>query len=360
MARTVLDQAIVPTPARSRRRRLGLPILYKVLILNSVIVAIGALVGTTLTLHLAKFLSNTYELVAIFAISGLVVSILVNWITLRAAFRPLSALEQTVDQVRQGDFDVRAEQGSTSDPHIDALTDAFNGMLDAVARYRAQLHELSMRVVTAQEEERKRISRELHDDTAQALTAQLLRLKALEASGRTVEPALLSDLIEMTAQTLESVRHMAHELRPPSLDDLGLHASLEGLVAQYQERFGLRVLLSAERPKRRLPPEVELTVYRIVQEALTNVAKHARATRAVVTLSVDPTRVLARVEDDGVGFDPTVRDLADGAGLGLFGMEERAMLIGGSLTIRSTPGSGTTVEVIAPLEPAAESSTREA
>src|SRR5919202_2699219 len=227
-----MEQIALPTALRPwRERLLSLPIFYKVFIANSIIVVGGAAAGTALTLQTTgSSASSVYALVALFVSLGTLASILVNWVVLRAALQPLSVLERTVDQVRLGNFSVRARRPTFSDPSIEALTDTFNGMLDTIERYRDRLHELSMRVVTAQEEERKRISRELHDGTAQALTAQLLRLKTIEATGKTLDSAVLADLIEMTAMVLEEVRHMAHELRPPSLDDLGLYASLEGLA----------------------------------------------------------------------------------------------------------------------------------
>jgi two-component system sensor histidine kinase UhpB len=345
-----MEQIAIPTALRPwRERLLSLPIFYKVLVANSIIVVGGAVAGTVLTLHAASGTNNVYALVALFVSLGTLASILVNWVVLRAALQPLSVLERTVDQVRRGNFSVRAQKATFSDPSIDALTDTFNGMLDTIERYRDRLHELSMRVVTAQEEERKRISRELHDGTAQALTAQLLRLKTIEATGKTLDSAVLADLIEMTAIALEEVRHMAHELRPPSLDDLGLYASLEGLADQCAERFGLPVRFHAERGKRRLSPDIELAIYRIVHGALTNVVEHAGATYATVSMKTSEESVEVRIADNGQGFDPTAPNRRSGRGLGIFGMQERASLVGGKLIISSAPNQGTTVRLIVPL-----------
>jgi two-component system sensor histidine kinase UhpB len=327
----------------------GLPLFYKVLIANSTIVVVGAVFGTALTLRAARETGALYSLVALFAVIGTLTSIAVNWFVLRAALRPLLVLEKTVDEVRRGDFRVRVKKVGIGDPHIDVLTDTFNGMLDAVERYRTQIHEMSVRALNAQEEERKRISRELHDDTAQALTAQLLRLKTIEATGGTLDPNGLAQLIELTAETLEDVRHMAHELRPPSLDDLGLLASLEGLVAQCAERFDLPVAFYSDGLKNRPTPDVELAVYRIVQEAVTNIAKHAGDCEATVSLRVYRNTLWVRITDTGQGFDMSSVDLNDGSGLGLFGMQERAALVGGSVLISSGRGRGTEIEVRVPL-----------
>ncbi len=330
-------------------RILGLPLFYKVLIANSTIVVVGAVCGTGLTLRAARETGSLYSLVALFAVIGTLTSIAVNWFVLRAALRPLLVLEKTVDEVRRGNFSVRVNKVGVGDPNIDVLTDTFNGMLDAVERYRTQIHEMSVRALSAQEEERKRISRELHDDTAQALTAQLLRLKTIEATGGTLDPSGLTQLIELTAETLEDVRHMAHELRPPSLDDLGLMASLEGLVAQCRERFDMPIVFYSDGVKQRPSADIELVAYRIVQEALTNIAKHAGACDATVSLRNYRSTLWIRITDNGRGFDMGSLDRDDGSGLGLFGMQERAALVGGSVSVTSTPGRGTEIEVRVPL-----------
>lgn len=331
------------------RRLANISIFYKILIANSSIVVIGAIAGTALTLRWGDNVDSVIEFVVLFAMVGTLISVVVNWLVLRATFQPLDELERTVDQVRQGNFSVRAAKPDFGDPNIDALSQTMNGMLDTVERYRAQLHNLSMQVVNAQEEERKRIARELHDDTAQVLTAQLLRLKTMEAVGQRLDPNDLGQLIEMTAEALEDVRHMAHELRPPSIDDLGLHASVESLTAQFRERFNIPITYRSEGSKRRFPSGIEIAMYRIVQEALTNVAKHSRADSATVIIGNDERSVWAEVRDQGFGFDPLGVDRKDGSGLGLFGMRERATLFNGTLKIDSAPGRGTTVTVRIPL-----------
>ncbi len=330
-------------------RVLGLPLFYKVLIANSTIVVVGAVFGTALTLRAARETSALYSMVALFAVIGTLSSIAVNWLVLRAALKPLLVLEQAVDEVRLGNFSIRVRKVGVGDPNIDMLTDTFNGMLDAVERYRTQIHEMSVRALNAQEEERKRISRELHDDTAQALTAQLLRLKTIESTGGTLDPAGLAQLIDLTAETLEHVRHMAHELRPPSLDDLGLLASLEGLVAQCRERFDLPVVFYSDGLKQRPTPDVELVVYRIVQEAVTNIAKHAGPCQATVSLRFYRNTLWIRITDNGRGFDMNTLDRSGGSGLGLFGMQERAALVGGTVSITSGENRGTEIEVRVPL-----------
>ncbi|MCX7622490.1 MAG: histidine kinase [Thermomicrobium sp.] len=332
--------------ARLVRQLTHLPIFYKVLVANSFIVVGGAIVGTTLTLLSTGNTDHLPELVALFAISGTLLSVLINWVVLRAAFRPIEVLEQTADEVRRGNFHVRAPTVSFSDPDLDNLTATFNAMLDTLVGYQERLRELSQRALTAQEEERRRIARELHDDPAQSLTALLVLLKMLHDRQQPTDGTVLRELIGLTSSTLEAIRAIAQELRPPVLDDLGLAAALEGLAAQYRQRFGLSVQVQIRGQRQRLAPEVELALYRIAQEALTNVAKHAGTDRATLELDIEADRAVLRVRDGGKGFD---LGEALGSGLGLFSMRERAQLVHGTLDIRTAPGAGTEVIAAVPV-----------
>jgi signal transduction histidine kinase len=202
------------------------------------------------------------------------------------------------------------------------------------------------RVVAAQEAERQRIALELHDETGQALTSLLLGLRT---ASDTTDPAtrerVLGSLRELASSTLQDVRRLAVELRPKALDDFGLVPALERLGDGLRERTGLQVDIVA-RLVERLPPEVETALYRIVQEALTNVVKHAGARHVSVLLTRKAGSVSAVVEDDGVGFDPS--EDGDG-GLGLVGMRERVALLGGRLSVESGPESGTTIAAEVPI-----------
>lgn len=335
-------------PAHVVRRLFHLPIFYKVLVANSLIVVVGAIVGTTLTLLSTGNTEHLPELVALFAVTGTLLSVLINWIVLRAAFRPIEVLEQTADEVRRGNFHVRAPAVTFSDPDLDNLTSTFNAMLDTLVGYQERLRELSQRALTAQEEERRRIARELHDDPAQSLTALLVLLKMLHDRQQPTDGTVLRELIDLTSSTLESIRAIAQELRPPVLDDLGLVAALEGLAMQYRQRFGLTVQVQIRGQCQRLAPEIELALYRIAQEALTNVAKHAGTDRATLELAFEADRVALSIADRGKGFD--LNEVL-GSGLGLFSMRERAQLVHGTLEVKTKPGAGTRVAVTVPLPP---------
>jgi signal transduction histidine kinase len=203
------------------------------------------------------------------------------------------------------------------------------------------------RIVEGQELERRRLARELHDETGQALTSILLGLRAVEESGTSDEMrAAASDLRELVVATLQDVRRLAVQLRPKALDDFGLAPALERLVQTFSEATHIRVELEARLGPERLPSEVETTLYRIVQEALTNIIKHSEASSVSLLLVRRESSVTAVIEDDGRGFDPAAT--RDG-GLGLDGMRERAELHDGRLTIESRPDSGTTLAVEVPL-----------
>jgi signal transduction histidine kinase len=203
------------------------------------------------------------------------------------------------------------------------------------------------RVVAGQELERQRLARELHDETGQALTSILLGLKGIEEAAATTEArqSVLA-LRELVVSTLQDVRRLAVELRPTALDDFGLVPALERLAETFAEQANVEVHVQAVLGDARLPSEIETALYRIVQEALTNVIKHANAKTVSVTLTRQADRVAVVIEDDGRGFDPGAQP---GEGLGLVGMRERIALLDGRLSIESGAGRGTTIAVEVPL-----------
>jgi signal transduction histidine kinase len=202
------------------------------------------------------------------------------------------------------------------------------------------------RVVSAQELERQRLARELHDETGQALTSILLGLKAIEDAGSSDDAgAAARELRELVVTTLQDVRRLAVELRPKVLDDFGLVSALERLVETFGEQTGISVDLEPRIGEGRLPLEIETTLYRITQEALTNVVKHARAKHVSIVLTRRDGLVSAVIEDDGRGIG------SEGSreGLGLVGMRERVALVGGRLNVESSPGAGTTISIEVPI-----------
>jgi signal transduction histidine kinase len=233
-------------------------------------------------------------------------------------------------------------------------------LLDELRHRDALRGQMLEQIIAAQEDERRHIARALHDQTGQALTSILVWLRALEAeadgsSGLTISAHHLQELKAIVADTLDGVRKLALDLRPSVLDDLGLVPAVQRIVRTYQDRHQLVIdMHTAGLEGERLPPSVETALYRIVLEALTNVVQHAGAECVSLLLEArwtEPSSVVAILEDDGCGFEvgSLVRGQMDERWLGLSGMRERAELLGGRLTIESSPGAGTTVFVEVPL-----------
>jgi GAF domain-containing protein/anti-sigma regulatory factor (Ser/Thr protein kinase) len=228
-------------------------------------------------------------------------------------------------------------------------------LLNAVAKHKENLQGLSSRLIDAQEQERKRIAQELHDEMGQALTAMSINLSAIDKQlGAALDPETAQRLAEtdsLITRTLEQMRELALDLRPSMLDDLGLLPALRWYVKRYENRTGILVGLEAVGLELRLPEQIETVIYRMVQEALTNVARHARANRVDIRLQRRDSIVQAFIEDDGSGFDPAeVADReAQERGVGLVGMRERIAAVGGSLEIKSHPGKGTRLAIELPL-----------
>jgi two-component system sensor histidine kinase UhpB len=336
---------------------LGLPLFLKVLVANCVVVLFGVGLGTWFTITYVSDPSGDvhWAAVAVMLVVGFAGSVLINAIVLTLALQPLHALERTVDRVAAGDLSARAQPVLFRDPDVERLGETINTMLDVLQDHRGLLQKMSEQVLAAQEDERKRIARELHDETAQALTTLLIHLKILERARSATEiRGQINELRELTAETLEAVRKLAVELRPATLDDLGLLAALEAYTEGYAARIAVRVDFSAQGFRDddgRLPPQLELVLYRVVQEALTNAAKHAVADAVRVELYRTPDEVVATIADDGQGFDVDEMMRSRERGLGLFGMQERLALVQGQLVIDSAPGRGTRVEARVPAGP---------
>ena len=352
-------RAIPISPQRAARLRgllLDLPLFKKILIANTALVALGTGLGYWLTREFTRQ-SDAWWTVLV-AVSSVAISLLLNSIILRAALSAIEPLRQTVDEVRRGNRSARACRPLFGDPDLRRLGDTLNALLDTVQAQQheleAQLHRvqaLSAAVIRAQEQERLRIALELHDEASQALTAiivghrvidQLDTLEAIKGKSR--------ELRGLTADTLDALHRLIHELRPSLLAERGLLPALRWHAEEYAQRFGLRPELTATGLDGRLPREVETVLFRIVQEALTNVARHAEARHVRVHLARRDGQVRATIEDDGRGFRPELIawDGISTRGLGLLGMQERAALVDGHCEVQSAPGEGTRVVVTVP------------
>ena len=213
-----------------------------------------------------------------------------------------------------------------------------------------QLQALSRRVLEAQEQERRRVALELHDELGQSLTAIKINLQLGERFKDQAPADLYQENIRIVEDALQQVRTLATALRPSMLDDLGLAPALKWMAEQSASRGGFEVQFFHERTLHRLAPEIETACFRIAQEALTNISRHAHASQVQIKLCRDQTDMVLTVTDDGQGFDTAAmrERAATGASLGVLGMQERATLLGGQLEIRARPGEGSTVELRCP------------
>src|SRR5579885_1621211 len=338
---------LAATPETRRQGNLlALPVLFKVLIANSLVILVGATLGTYLATRIHQ--PNGAEILIGFVATGWLISVLINFVLLKIAFHPLTQLRETMKRIQGGNTELRAPL-TGQDPEADQLARAFNTMLETLAE---SSRTRATQILTAQEQERKRIARELHDETSQVLTSLLISLKVLEEAITNEEARTrVEETRSLVHQTLRAIRNLSIDLRPSALDDLGLLPALRWYIKEYQQKCQIEVEFFASALKERLPAELETALYRIVQEALTNTAKYARATKVRVSIAEDEDSVCATISDNGRGFDAqTILKLPwQERGLGLAGMHERAALLDGSLTITTEPGAGTTIEARLPV-----------
>jgi two-component system sensor histidine kinase UhpB len=269
---------------------------------------------------------------------ALVVMLVANGLLLRRLFRPLARLAErmdTADVLRGGQrlpVDSRGEIG--------ALERSFNRMLERLEKER---RDAGAHALHAQEQERERLARGLHDEVGQSMTAVLLQLKRLAADASAQQRSQLAEAQEVVKTSLDDVRRLAQELRPELLDHLGLASALAELASGFEQRTRVRVRRQLEQGLPPLDPGVELVVYRVAQESLTNVARHARASEVLLSLEHGTGSVVLRVIDNGQGFDPEHVE-----GGGLRGIRERALIVGGAIAIKPGPTGGVEVRLEVP------------
>jgi two-component system sensor histidine kinase UhpB len=238
------------------------------------------------------------------------------------------------------------EVSDLADRDLERLSATFNMMLDSAEAYRTRLRDVAARALSAQEDERRRIAQELHDGIAQTLAALRVRLRVARATQGEARAETLERIGADIGAATEEIRRIAQGLRPPALDMLGLSPAIESYARSVAETSGLTIQTDIAATDGMLSPEAELALYRIVQEALSNVARHSQARSARVDLEVRRNAVHVVVSDTGRGFS-VEEEMARG-GLGLFGMQERGAYLGGTVEIDSTPGQGTRVRVTIP------------
>jgi two-component system, NarL family, sensor histidine kinase UhpB len=267
--------------------------------------------------------------------AGILATVLVNGLVLRRRFAPLERLIDVMERIDLTEPGVRAEVPEADSADVVRLHQAFNRML---ARLEHERSSTASSVLRAQEDERARLARDLHDECNQALTGVLLRLEATALDAPDAVRAELRETKELATQAMDELLRLARELRPAALDDHGLQVALRTQLERFTEQWGVPADLAVFDELDDLTEQEQIVVYRVVQESLSNAARHADAQHVQVELGRDHGRPVVRISDDGAGMDGPPGD-----GLGIVGMRERARLAGGRLDVSSVPGRGTVV-----------------
>ena len=336
-------------------QRFQLSLFEKVILVNSLLIIGGALACLWVTSNNLE--SHHYLIDTSFIVLITVISLAINVLLMRASFRPLFSLLRTMRAVSTGQTDARAST-TPFDSEMSELASTFNTMLD---RLEAMRREQAVLILQAHEEERQRVALELHDESSQELTALLVHIEILSQALRAFPDTVTiqdvrehlhtgcASLTNLAQKTLESLRILALQLRPGVLDDLGLFAAFRWLAEDGRQRLKLAVDLQMDEEgyqslRRHAPDICETVLFRIAQESLTNVARHAHTQQASISLRQERELIRLRIHDDGCGYDTSKSH----TGLGILGMRQRAAAVGGTLTITSQPGHGTTIEALLP------------
>ena len=322
-----------------RRRDL----LTQVLIVNLLLIVV-AVITAIFAANSGRFALTDRPLAALVLGFAVAFTILFNVVVLQRRFRPL---EQLVEQMERIDLSRPGANLSTAESpggpeEVERLHRAFRAMLE---RLEAERRRASSAALEAQEEERARVARDLHDEVNQSLTGLLLRLEAVRSHAPAELAAELAETKALANRAMQELLALARQLRPTALDDLGLKAALAGHVSALEREAGLETSFAAEGDVTTIPSDVQLVLYRVAQEALSNAVRHSRAERVEVRLAREDGAVELSVGDDGHGF--SFEDAT--RGLGLSGMRERALLVNGELQVESRPDLGTRVRLRVPI-----------
>lgn len=306
------------------------------------------IVGSAVALAAERRLNAPGGTVFILVIA-LGVSLIANLGLVYLALQPLGDLEATAVKLSTGDLEARVPPSILADRNMARVGRTLNALLDRFAEDSLRVRRLAAQVISAQDEERARVARELHDSTAQILTAAMLHLGAASRESTSAPlDARIATTRELVAEALEEVRLLSHTMYPRVLDDLGLPAALDWLARQTREREQFDVQVAAADFDPPLPAPMAAALYRIAQEALRNAARHADAKQVSVRLRRDGMTAVLEVADDGLGFDVESAEERR-PGMGLFSMRERAALVNGRLSVSSALGRGTRIVAVVPL-----------
>ncbi|MDO8501825.1 MAG: sensor histidine kinase [Gemmatimonadaceae bacterium] len=326
--------------ARIVRAILGVPLVGKLIGANVIIVAAAIIVQT-----IAFDGRDNAEMVAV--LTALAAASVVNLILVRVALSPVADLQQLADHVSAGEFEARNTPSLFADAGLKRLGSTINELLDSLAAERKRIQDLGAEVVYAQDAERARISRELHDSIAQTLAAARFQLSAASTEASGDMKNRLAAANGLIGSALEEVKNVSYSLHPRVAEDLGLEAALGALARQVSDRSGIKVHVKASVTGAPIPGNVSATLFRVAQEALRNIEMHSHAKYATVEVVAWDGSIRIEVADDGRGFDAAAVT-ASTRGSGLASIRDRITLAGGSMQIDSVPNGGT--RVIAKLQ----------
>jgi len=334
-----------------RNRLACLSIFSKIAIGNAIIITVSGVAIAATILALTKRTSNIF-LIFLVAILLSVITIVVSCLMISRALLPLTELRAMIDQVREAHIGIDLHR--VQDPDLGHLVLTINSLVSQLSETNQRMRAISNHALDAQEDERKRIARTLHDDTGQALSSLIFNLERIEQQ---LPPELAGERAKLQAsrllanETLQNLRKIVYGLRPAILDDLGLVPAIRWYARANLEPAAIHFNLHAPSDLQPLPPRLATTLFRIAQEAINNIVRHSKAQTATITLVTNPGEINLQIEDDGQGFSvhTTSQDALQQRHWGLLGIEERVALVGGDVHIASEPGKGTLIQVSVPL-----------
>ncbi len=336
--------------ASLRIRLSRLSLFRRIVIGNAIIIVFGSVIGTLITRHLAQQAADWW-LIILFAAGGITLSLLINFWIVGAALNPLHDLGRLANRLQSGDPTVVLKN---PDPYTTRMAETLRSLFLQLEERNRELHALSERAIDAQEEERRAIAQSLHDDTGQALSMLIIHLDRIDERiqpGQMELKKQVADARELASKSLTELRRILSGLRPAILDDLGLVPAIRWYARTNLQGIGINVVVKAPSIPLELSPAITTTLFRIVQEAINNIVRHAGARSVTIVLGLKEGFVQLRVEDDGRGFSPgdASRDAVELQRLGLLGIRERAELLSGEIQIESAPEKGTRLQVSIPL-----------
>jgi two-component system sensor histidine kinase UhpB len=346
-----MDSSDLLVAVRTRLSRLSL--FQRIAAGNAMVIVLGAVAGTLLTRHLAERAADLW-LIVLFATTGILLSLGVNFWIVGLALRPLRELGRLVRRLQSGDKAIDPTELKNPDPYTTRVAETLHSLVLQLEARNRELQALSERAINAQEEERRAIARSLHDDTGQALSMLIIHLDRIDERVPFKDSRLkkqVSQARQLATDALTELRGILAGLRPAILDDLGLVPAIRWYARTNLERAGVKVVFKAPGVPLELPSVVSITLFRIVQEAVNNIVRHANATAATIVLQLKDGQVQLKVDDDGRGFDRerVSRSAVQSHRLGLLGIRERAELLGGQVTVEAAPGQGSRLQVSIPL-----------